>query len=175
MYGFNFNRFLPGYADAWHLPVPAGALCADPPGAARFDVGRMRLDDILGHRTAFRAALTRAAPDGLHGFALWFDTYFTRNGLLPRRVASAEDPAAADEARGAVAFTTGPRGRLTHWEQTFLPIERKGEAAPLAEGQVVAGWFGYERVKGHPRAVNIVVQWEVEGTDEKGERTWLLS
>ena len=136
----------------------------------------MRLEDILGPpRTAFRAALTRAAPAGLHGFALWFDTYFSRNGVLPRGVASAEDSAANDKARGAVAFTTGPQGQLTHWEQTFLPIERKGQAIPLEEGQVVAGWFGYDRVARHPRAVNIVVQWEVEGTDEKGERTWLLS
>ncbi|KAI9708878.1 MAG: hypothetical protein M1828_002582 [Chrysothrix sp. TS-e1954] len=138
------------------------------------------------------ATIDASADRTLTGFAIWFDTFFlpTRDSVLPTTPASSlgapptpKTPAAdgtrvADD--GGVAFTTGLLGPETHWKQAYLAIDRRRmrKETVVEAGMQVKGTVEYRRreVGGseRKREVEIVVGWEVVGTEERGEQRWLL-
>ena len=131
---------------------------------------------LHGWRDDMSLPTVRNAPDGLHGFALWFDVYFTRDGNLSE-AQNAKDAAA----RGIEVLTTGPQAKPTHWEQTFLPCVAVKEVQSLHEGDVTRVSLRLKPPTADPRGLDVDVKWEItrdgaESTDPKKERrqAWTL-
>ena len=116
----------------------------------------------------------KADVEALHGFVIWFDTFFlnTHDGKVASNL-KAEDC----RRNGAqyLAFTTGPHGRGTHWQQGVLLINHQGrQPMPLRRGQVIKGNIGYQKRRDDNRALNIIVQWNIEGVTEQQCQTWAI-
>ncbi|KAI9807739.1 MAG: hypothetical protein M1826_004471 [Phylliscum demangeonii] len=97
----------------------------------------------------------------LDGWAIWFDVFF----LPDRSVPLAPDIQTVAEFRArrpvSTAFSTGPYGPETHWQQGELLIN--GEHRPLRakRGQVLAGQISYRRPKPDSRELVIEMEWGV--------------
>ena len=109
--------------------------------------------------------------DALDGWAVWFDIFF-----MPSRDSVVPDNAIPTDMKekGIVAFTTGPHGTETHWQQTICLIDHeKKEAKPLKKGQVIKGKIGYQKKEHGSRLLDINIQWHGEG-GIKGDQNWSL-
>lgn len=111
--------------------------------------------------------------DALDGWAIWFDMFFmpSRESTVP------EDAVPSDmQKKGFVAFTTGPDGPETHWQQAICLIDHgKHAPRPLKKGQVIGGKVGYQKKEAGSRLLDINIQWEAEGAaGEKGNQRWGL-
>lgn len=109
--------------------------------------------------------------DSLDGFVIWFDMFFmpSCNSTLP------DDPVPSEmQKKGFVAFTTGPHGPETHWQQGVLLIDHKDKGAtPLKKGQTITGKVGYQKKEEKSRLLDIAIQWETQ-VGEKGVQLWGL-
>jgi protein arginine N-methyltransferase 3 len=114
--------------------------------------------------------------DALDGFAIWFDTFF----LLSRRDTVPADARAEEWKGSGVAFTTGPNGKETHWQQGLLLINReKGarDAVELKKGQRVNGQISYKKQDHNSRELGIEMEWVVDSSGERreqGKQQWAL-
>ncbi|CUS15593.1 unnamed protein product [Tuber aestivum] len=101
--------------------------------------------------------------ESLDAFVIYFDTFFTtsRSQLVPKN-ARAES---WKRGEGGVAFTTGPFGRLTHWKQGVLLVERK--SGLLKEGGVIDGEVTYRKRSGNSREVEVEIEWKTENREDK--------
>jgi hypothetical protein len=109
--------------------------------------------------------------DALDGFTVWFDIFFmpSRTSTLPENAVPANM-----QKQGFVAFTTGPDGPETHWQQVVLLINHKQkEPAHLKKGQVIKGQIEYRKKEEKSRSLDIEVKWNVEGA-ENGTQQWSL-
>ncbi|KAL1978700.1 hypothetical protein VTN31DRAFT_1559 [Thermomyces dupontii] len=108
----------------------------------------------------------------LDGWLIWFDIFFLtsptaklKNGALPWELRK----------EGLVAFTTGPFGPETHWQQCVLLIQPEGEKpVPLQKGQVIRGQIGYQKKKKDARALDIEVRWSIDDCSSSRHQTWSL-
>ncbi|OJJ44269.1 hypothetical protein ASPZODRAFT_144840 [Penicilliopsis zonata CBS 506.65] len=109
--------------------------------------------------------------DALDGFAVWFDIFFMPSSSST--VAREATPADMKK-KGYVAFTTGPDGPETHWQQTILLFDRSvRQGVPLKKGQTIRGQLGYQKKEPQSRSLDITVDWDAsEG--EKGSQKWSL-
>ncbi|KAL2001115.1 hypothetical protein VTN02DRAFT_2220 [Thermoascus thermophilus] len=108
--------------------------------------------------------------DALDGWVIWFDIFFMQSctSKLP------ENAVPAQLKEGVVAFTTGPDGPETHWQQGVLLINRsEKDPLPLKKGQVIKGKVGYRKKEEKSRLLDIEIQWDAEGV-EKGDQKWSL-
>lgn len=124
----------------------------------------------------------------LDGFAIWFDTFFTTNPTAEIFPPDVEAEAwnrlkAEDVTKGKeLAFTTGPFGRGTHWQQGMLMIAHlKGNprAVPLKKGQVIKGTIGYKKRAVNSRELDIDMKWDAgdpdgQGKKEAGRKVWFM-
>jgi len=112
--------------------------------------------------------------DALDGFVIWFDTFFL---TTPDGQVSAEAKAEDCKRDGGrfIAFTTGPHGKRTHWQQGVLLINYRGkEPRALKKGQTIQGSIGYKKRQEDNRALDINLQWEVDGCAEKRTQSWSM-
>jgi protein arginine N-methyltransferase 3 len=123
---------------------------------------------------AFESVITEDS-ESLDGFIIWFDTFF-----LPSREDSVPTDAKAETWKGkGVAFTTGPSGKETHWQQASLFRDwKEGPRPALEKGGKISGRVGYKKQVHNSRELGIDVQWEVVGSDgkmvERGKQLWTL-
>jgi type I protein arginine methyltransferase len=123
---------------------------------------------------AFESIITEDF-DRLDGFIIWFDTFF-----LPSREGSVPVDARAETWEGeGVAFTTGPGGKETHWQQASLLRDwEEGPRAALEKGGKVRGRVGYKKQVHNSRELGIGVEWEVVSSDgkmiEQRKQWWTL-
>lgn len=109
--------------------------------------------------------------DALDGWTIWFDIFFmtSRN----------KDPAAdavpsSMKKQDLVAFTTGPDGPDTHWQQgIFLINDKKNPALPLKKGQAIKGSVEYQKKKEGSRFLDIDIKWDMDGVGS-GSQEWAL-
>jgi len=112
--------------------------------------------------------------DALDGFVIWFDTFFltTPDGQLSTEV-KAEDY--KREGGEAIAFTTGPHGKRTHWQQGVLLIDYRGkEPKALKKGQTIEGTIGYKKRQEDNRALDIKLQWKFDDIGEQRTQSWSM-
>ncbi|KAI9888459.1 MAG: hypothetical protein M1814_006906 [Vezdaea aestivalis] len=120
--------------------------------------------------------------DMLDGFAIWFDTFFTRSPdatIKPKGVKAEEWK---EKEGGEVAFTTGPGGKETHWQQCMMMIThlQSGKSTiPLQRNQVVRGTIGYSKRETNSRELDVNLKWEAESDNsndrkEYGQRIWSM-
>lgn len=119
----------------------------------------------------FSVTISEDSIDSLDGWAVWFDIFFmpSRNSKMP------PNPFPADMRKeDFVAFTTGPFGTETHWQQgVFLINREKKNPVPLKKGQAIKGQVGFRKKEDKSRLLDIDIQWDVEGL-ESGRQEWSL-
>ncbi|ODN78581.1 hypothetical protein L202_04189 [Cryptococcus amylolentus CBS 6039] len=74
------------------------------------------------------------------------------------------------EAGVAVSFTTGPRGKYTHWKQVAFLLR---EPIQLAQGEEITGQFRCKKSSSNSRELDVEIYWKkgVEGQTGDGEYT----
>ena len=112
--------------------------------------------------------------DALDGFVIWFDIFFSTkaDGSVPLDL-KAED--SKREGGEAIAFTTGPHGRRTHWQQGVLLIDHHERGCKvLRQGQRIEGTVGYAKRREDSRALDINVHWHLEDSLENQRQSWSM-
>jgi protein arginine N-methyltransferase 3 len=126
-------------------------------------------EDLSFANHSFSFTLTQDI-DALDGFAIWFDTFFCRSATRNIEPEDAEAEAWKGQA-GEVAFTTGPGGTGTHWQQGMLLIDHtkgKKKISSLKQGQIITGSIGYSKRQANSRELDIEVKWDAGDADDKG-------
>lgn len=169
VYGFNMSSMLMNiYDEALVRDIPVSSLAADSSIFAQLPLHSVTVAQ-LSFLKQFQTALSRDV-DALDGWVIWFDIFFmpSRESTIPYNAVPAQM-----RRNGYVAFTTGPEGPPTHWQQGLLLVDHgEKEASPLKKGQVISGTVGYEKKSEKSRSLNITMQWRTEG--EKGSQRWYL-
>lgn len=173
VYGFDMiSMYKDIYNDVMIREVQDFAVPADSAPFLRLSLKTTTTEELTFTSKVFSCEL-RADIEALDGFVIWFDTFFLTlpEGQVPAE-AKAEDY--VREGGESIAFTTGPHGKRTHWQQGVLLIDYRGKASePVKKGQVVSGSIGYEKRKDDNRALDIKLHWQVEGGHER-DQSWSM-
>ncbi|PYH82803.1 S-adenosyl-L-methionine-dependent methyltransferase [Aspergillus uvarum CBS 121591] len=169
VYGFNMKSMLTGiYDEALVRSVPPSSIPGDSDVFLPLPLHTITVEE-LSFLKEFKVTLNEDI-DALDGFAIWFDIFF-----MPSRDSPLADNAIPSDMqkKGIVAFTTGPHGTETHWQQTICLIDQeKKKAAPLKKGQTITGKVGYQKKEAGSRSLDISIEWGTE--NEKGSQLWSL-
>ncbi|KAJ9106082.1 hypothetical protein QFC21_001221 [Naganishia friedmannii] len=114
----------------------------------------------------------------IRAFITWFDTFFSHDSSVFGQAPSSQDCSTeffSDDAyersiesvnsdKADVSFTTGPRGKPTHWKQVVFMLK---QPVSLEQGQRIKGTFNC--VKGHDnqREVDVEIHWKVINDKEQ--------
>ena len=173
VYGFDMiSMYKDIYNDVMIREVQDFAVPAESAPFLRLSLKTTTTDELTFATQAFSCEL-KVDIEALDGFVMWFDTFFltTSDGQVPAE-AKAEDY--VREGGESIAFTTGPHGKRTHWQQGVLLIDYRGKQSdPVKKGQVVSGSIVYEKRKDDNRALDIKLHWQVEGNHEKNQ-SWSM-
>ncbi|EPS35465.1 hypothetical protein H072_11143 [Dactylellina haptotyla CBS 200.50] len=104
--------------------------------------------------------------ESLDAFVIYFDNYFStsRKNTIP------ENARAENWDGEGVAFTTGPGGKVTHWQQGVLMVQ--DGVGLLKTGQKIKGELTYRKSEGNSRELEIEIDWEVVGKGKKQKQLW---
>ncbi|PYI10279.1 ribosomal protein arginine N-methytransferase rmt3 [Aspergillus sclerotiicarbonarius CBS 121057] len=170
VYGFNMKSMLTGiYDEALVRMVPPSSIPGDSDVFLPLPLHTITVDE-LSFLKEFQVTLSEDI-DSLDGFAVWFDIFF----MPSQESAIAEDAIPSEmQKKGFVAFTTGPYGTETHWQQAVLLVDHeKKRGVPLKKGQTITGKVGYQKKSEKSRSLDITIEWEAQET-EKGAQKWGL-
>lgn len=70
-----------------------------------------------------------------------------------------------------VSFTTGPRGKYTHWKQVVFLVRNPIELAP---GEEIVGQFRCKKSDTNSRELDVEIHWAKGKKGEEGERTYTV-
>lgn len=107
--------------------------------------------------------------ESIPGWLIWFDILFERNSTA--KVTKSIQETAVEE--GLVWFTTGPYGPATHWKCAYMPTDKL--STPLKKGTKVTGSVEYAKGSSSDRALDVTIEWEVEGSTKKSTQKWNMS
>ncbi|WVQ75080.1 hypothetical protein IAR50_004689 [Cryptococcus sp. DSM 104548] len=142
----------------------------------------------LDFHSSFTLKATSDKSETVRAFLTHFDTFFSpRSGAdshyPPTRPVSigkfgddeylkSVEPLvpATSEAGVEVSFTTGPRGKYTHWKQVAFLLR---EPIELAKGEEITGQFRCKKSSTNSRELDVEIYWKkgVEGQAGEGEYT----
>lgn len=170
VYGFKMtSMLLKIYDEALVRNIPSSTLAADSAVFLPLPLHTITVDE-LSFLKEFQVTLNQDI-DSLDGWAIWFDMFFmpSRDSPIPENAVPSDM-----QKKGYVAFTTGPDGTETHWQQTVALIDYgKQKSKSLKKGEVISGKIGYQkRDQEGSRGLNIDIQWQGENT--KGDQKWSL-
>ncbi|KAL3482312.1 S-adenosyl-L-methionine-dependent methyltransferase [Aspergillus californicus] len=169
VYGFNMKSMLTGiYDEALVRHLPQSVVAAESDLFLTLPLNTITVNE-LSFLKEFEVTL-KEDIDSLDGWGIWFDIFFmpTRESTLPPNAIPSDL-----QKKGIVAFTTGPDGKETHWQQTICLIDYgKKSGAALKKGQTIKGKIGYQKKNAQSRAINITVDWDAQV--EKGAQQWAL-
>ncbi|KAL1873768.1 Ribosomal protein arginine N-methyltransferase rmt3 [Paecilomyces lecythidis] len=169
VYGFKMSSMLLGIHDEAQVRVlPPSSIAADSNLFLQLPLHTITKEELSFVKN-FEFTL-KEDIDALDGFAVWFDIFFMPSctSTIPENAVPADM-----QKLGFVAFTTGPYGPETHWQQVVLLINHgKKEPAPLKKGQVIKGQIEYRKKSEKSRLLDIEVKWDTEG--ESGKQGWSL-
>lgn len=176
VYGFKMTSMLANiYDEVLVRDVKSSALPADSQPFVELPLHFTQIDDLTFSRKNFTFELKEDIA-ALDGFVIWFDTF-----LLPSREQKdplnerAETWKYSCPAINGLAFTTGPMGPQTHWQQAVLLIDHgKQGAEALKKGQIIHGDIGYKKRENNPRNLDIDIKWHVVDSREKGKQSWFI-
>lgn len=174
VYGFDMiSMHKDIYNDVMIREVQDFAVPADSAPFLRLALKDTTTEGLTFEGKQFRFEL-KADMEALDGFVIWFDTFFlTRPDGQVSPAVKAED--CKRQGGESIAFTTGPHGKRTHWQQGVLLIDYRGsEPKALKKGQVIEGSIGYKKRQEDNRALDIDVQWHVDGDEERGKQSWSM-
>ncbi|EEQ27442.1 Ribosomal protein arginine N-methyltransferase rmt3 [Microsporum canis] len=171
IYGFNMSSMLEGVHDEAIVRSLKPEIMAAESDLFLY----MPLHTITAKELIFTKEFTVTLShdiDSLDGWAVWFDIIF-----MP----SADSKLTPEDAlpelmkkRDIVAFTTGPGGQETHWQQgLFLIDQKKNPTAAMKKGQVVSGSIEYQKKDEKSRLLDITIGWNSDG--KSGSQKWSLA
>jgi len=170
VYGFRMSSMLLGiYDEALVRSIPPTTLAANSTPFLQLPLHTITVDELTFIKQ-FEVVL-RDDIDSLDGWAVWFDIFFmpSRNSKIPENAIPSDM-----KKEGYVAFTTGPDGQETHWQQgIFLVNREKKPAVSLKKGQVIKGNVTYRKKEDKSRLLDIKIDWDVPGV-ETGHQEWSL-
>ncbi|KAJ5095333.1 hypothetical protein NUU61_004689 [Penicillium alfredii] len=170
VYGFKMtSMFLNIYDDALVRSIQPTTIAAESAVFLSLPLHTITVDELTFLKD-FQVTL-KEDIDALDGWAIWFDIFFmpSRDSVVPDNAVPSEM-----QKRGIVAFTTGPDGPETHWQQGVLLIDHgKKSPQPLKKGQSITGKVGYQKKEKGSRLLNISIEWE-GSSQEKGNQRWGL-
>ena len=136
----------------------------------------------------FECIVNEKVSEGIDGFVIWFDTFFSAasesqislHNPGSQEVEDGKEGRDAHELHtflkaqeGNVAFTTGPSGEPTHWEQAVLLFDRKvKKPRDLKAGDCLNGKVRYKKGT-EAGSLEIRVEWETDGGRVE-QQTWAL-
>lgn len=173
VYGFDMKAMQAGiHEDAQVLNMPASTVCGEQFPFLQLSLHTTTVKDLSFQR-AFQMTLSKDV-DALDGFIIWFDTFF-----LPSRGDLVPEDAKAEEwgkiGKKGNAFTTGPGGKVTHWKQGVLLTDHtKKQGVPRRSGDKISGELEYAVAEDNSRALNITVNWKVEGEEKEEKQIWKM-
>lgn len=176
VYGFKMTSMLANiYDEVVVRDVKSSALAADSQPFLELPLHSIQKEDLTFSRRPVTFQLKEDIVS-LDGFVIWFDTF-----LLPSRERKAPLNEKAEAwkyscpANDGLAFTTGPGGPHTHWQQGVLLIDhgRRGAAA-LKKGQIIRADVGYKKRKDNQRELDITIRWEIKGSRVKAKQLWFM-
>jgi protein arginine N-methyltransferase 3 len=170
VYGFNMRSMLTGiYDEALVRIVDPSTIAGDSSVFLPLPLHTITVDE-LSFLKEFQVTL-KEDIDALDGWAIWFDIFF-----MPSRETPISDDAIPSEMqkKGFVAFTTGPDGPETHWQQSILLIDHGNKkAVSLKKGQTITGKVGYQKKSEVSRSLDITIDWDAQNGG-KGAQKWGL-
>ena len=177
VYGFDMlSMHKDIYNDVMVREVQDFAVPAESASFMALELRRTSTDELTFEDSRFALEVT-ADIEALDGFAIWFDTFFmtSPNERVDPNL-KAED--CKREGGQSIAFTTGPHGKRTHWQQGVLLIDHRGkDPKALKRGQVITGSVGYKKRQEDNRALDIDLQWQFGsqgGNLEGGRQSWSM-
>jgi protein arginine N-methyltransferase 3 len=128
----------------------------------------------LVFKRSWRTKLCRDI-DALDGFIIWFDSFF-----MPSREYSVPEDARAEEwakaGKKGIAFTTGPRAKVTHWKQGVLLIDNtKQQPSSRKEGEELSGILEYSIPDDNSRALILSMRWRFNAEGSQGSQSWKMN
>ncbi|KAI5306588.1 hypothetical protein KEM56_000173 [Ascosphaera pollenicola] len=170
VYGFKMRSMLLGiYDEALVRCVTPSSLAGKAHPFLQLPLHTATVEDLTFIKD-FQLSLEKDV-DALDGFAIWFDIFF-----MPSSQSVVALDATPEQMRKEdfVAFTTGPFGKDTHWQQTICLINRsKAAGKPLAKGTDVKGQVQYSKKDEKSRLLDIGITWDA-GDAEKGSQKWSI-
>lgn len=174
VYGFDMMSMHKDiYNDVMVRDVQKEAVRADSIPFLTLALKKITAKELTFEGKSFRFEID-ADMEALDGFVIWFDTFFltSHDGEVP------SDPKAEDCERGdgkLIAFSTGPHSKRTHWQHGVLLIDqRKRQSNSLKKGQVIQGSVRYRKRKEDNRALDIDLQWNIEGDPGEEKQSWSM-
>ena len=174
VYGFKMNSMLANIYDEVLIRS------VDPnniPGSAtpfmRLDLYSITPEELNFADKPFTTTL-KENIDAIDGFVIWFDTFFLTSRNAP---ATLEPGVQAEEwaKNDGIAFTTGPGGKFTHWQQGVLLVDH-GDSNPeaLEKGLIIEGSIGYKKRNDDQRALDIEISWAVRDPTYTRKQIWSM-
>jgi protein arginine N-methyltransferase 3 len=117
-------------------------------------------------------SLVAESDTTMRAFLTYFDTFFspTRSPCSEVDLSIMPTGPVQPVTPGVVSFTTGPRGKETHWRQVaFLlhtPIEvKKGKSPmyPLTSGDIISGTFYCRKSSNNSRELDVEIHYFTVG------------
>ena len=174
VYGFDMiSMYKDIYNDVMVREVQDFAVPAESSPFLRLSLKTTKTEELSFASKAFACEL-KADIEALDGFVIWFDTFFLtkQDGKVPPEAKAEEYVREGGE---CVAFTTGPHGKRTHWQQGVLLIDyREKQLMPLKKGQVVNGTIGYQKRRDDNRALDINLHWQTDDSQERWKQCWSM-
>ena len=179
VYGFSMKSMLEDasiYKEVRIRDVRASSLAADSEPIYHANLHHQAIDE---HRNIYKDDVNMTLTKGigsLDGFAVWFDTFFATSADEQIPISALGESWSGKELGGReTAFTTGPKGPYTHWQQGSLLIDRRAcGVEPLATGQLIKAKISCEQNRENARELLFKINWQVEGTWERMEQVWYL-
>ncbi|KAM5345581.1 hypothetical protein ACJ41O_011442 [Fusarium nematophilum] len=170
VYGFDMKAMQEGiYDEARIEAMPQSSVCGEPYPFKVLDLHTIKAKD-LEFTAKWSSNLTRQV-EGVDGFLIWFDNFFTTSRSEPVPPAETTPESWDKKAQGGVAFTTGPAGTVTHWKQGLLIAPQESTTAKSPSS--LSGEITFMAAGDNARALVLKTSW----TDsEGGSRThsWQL-
>lgn len=176
VYGFDMSSMCKDiYKDVVIKEVQDVAVPAESSPFLQLCLRTTKKEELIFASKAFSCTL-KADMETLDGFVIWFDTYFVQSPYF-RGPAVGKAEEYIRHGGQSIAFTTGPHGKRTHWQQGCLLIDCKGKPQEnLKKGQTVSGTIGYEKREDDNRALDIKVEWQADDGQGKmkGKQLWSM-
>jgi len=172
IYGFDMMAMQAGiYDDSQILYMPAHTICAEPFPFLQLELHATTVKELVFKRK-WKCTINKDI-DALDGFVIWFDAFFmpSRDDRVPEN-AKAEDW--AKQGRKGVAFTTGPRGKETHWRQGVFFVDNTVGGLTCKEGQALAGDLEYVVPTENPRALDVTFSWDSDLERKLKSQSWKM-
>ncbi|KAJ4295134.1 Ribosomal protein arginine N-methyltransferase rmt3 [Kalmusia sp. IMI 367209] len=164
VYGFDFSSMIPGgilnEREIGVFDVPSKSVSGDPFTFYQLDLKHIKISD-LDFTVPFSTKLTSSASP-LDAFAIWFDTFFLPHEK--QQDATGIDVAAwGENGEPGLGFSTGPYSTPTHWHQAVLLLGDEDRKREVKGGSTLKGTVTYKKTRRDDRAIDVTVEWEVEG------------